>query len=175
MKKLIILSVLVLALAACGKNSDSKEDVGLSLPSVSGKTWVFQDHNKNQPVLVAFMATFCGYCKQMAPLIDELAAKYNDKGVEVAIVFTDADPAAAKSFVQAQNIKNATVLYEGEEFARIMGVRAFPQMFLFDHGSADVGTWRGFDPEYIKVISGQIDTMLARPAVPSADAPSTSA
>ncbi|MDR0953138.1 MAG: TlpA family protein disulfide reductase [Elusimicrobiota bacterium] len=182
MKKLLILTVVCFTLVACGKNNaplqpdqaeqtpvSSEQDgvqtgqPGLNLQRLNGGTWNFQAHNASQPVLVAFMATFCGYCKRMAPYIDELAAKYKGKA-DTIIVFIDEEPVAPKEVVKKLGLKNVEVAYNGGEFATMMDLEGFPQMYLFDNKSNEVAVWSGFDPDHVVSISAKIDEFNSRPA-----------
>lgn len=171
MKKLLLLTLIVFAIAACNKYSDNVQQEGFVLPVVAGGDWDFKAENKTKPVVMAFMATYCAFCKQMVPYIDDIAAKYKDKGVEVVIALVETDKDKAEAFVKEQNVKNAKVLYDAGDLAMTVSVRAFPQIFLFDDKTNSIGTWRGYDPAYEKSITEQVEALLARPQEPSSTMP----
>lgn len=53
--------------------------------------------NSDIPVLVDFYADWCGPCKMMSPIIDELATQYEGK-VKIGKVDTDANRTVASKF-----------------------------------------------------------------------------
>ena len=55
---------------------------------ITSADWQAKVLDSDKPVLVDFFATWCGPCKMMAPVIDEIA---NEKAGEVAVYKIDID------------------------------------------------------------------------------------
>jgi thioredoxin 2 len=71
------------------------------------------------PVLVDFWAEWCGPCKMMAPVLEQLAARRRLM-LQVAKVDTDAEQALAARF-GIRSIPTLILLVEGRELARQSG------------------------------------------------------
>lgn len=67
--------------------------------------------NSDLPVLVDFWAEWCGPCKMIAPILDELAVSHGDK-LKICKVNIDENPQSPTKF----------------------GVRGIPTMLLFKNG-----------------------------------------
>lgn len=72
-----------------------------------------------KPVLVDFWAPWCGPCRQIAPLIDQLAAEYAGQ-VVVGKVNVDDSPNVAGQF-GVQSIPTLMVFKGGEVLDRFVG------------------------------------------------------
>ena len=64
------------------------------------------------PVLVDFWAPWCGPCRAVGPLLDQLAAEHDGK-VKIAKVNVDEEPALAQAF-QVRGIPTLVTLRGGE-------------------------------------------------------------
>ncbi|MDR3209469.1 MAG: thioredoxin [Oscillospiraceae bacterium] len=71
--------------------------------------------------LVDFWASWCGPCKLVAPVIEELSEQYADR-VTVAKVDVDANESVAASY-GITAIPTVILFRDGEEAARFVGVR----------------------------------------------------
>ena len=69
--------------------------------------------NSDIPVLLDFWAPWCGPCRAVGPIIDELAAEYEGK-VRIVKMNVDENPATPTKF----------------------GIRAIPTLMLFTNGQA---------------------------------------
>ena len=78
------------------------------------------------PVLVDFYADWCGPCKAMAPILEQVAARHQGK-IKVVKVDVDRNPAAAQQF-RVQGIPTLILFHQGQPVWRQSGVVPEPQL-----------------------------------------------
>ena len=95
---------------------------------VTDSTFAQEVLQSTQPVLVDFWAVWCGPCRAVAPVVEEIAGDYEGK-LKVMKLDVDDNPRTAAAY-GVQSIPTLLVFKDGKEAERIIG--AVPKKVIVD-------------------------------------------
>lgn len=101
MKRIIIAALCAFVLASALNAQEKKGVVTISSKEFKTKVYDISQKNPeylgNKPAIVDFYASWCGPCRAISPILEELAKEYGDK-IVIYKVDVDASPDLAQAF-----------------------------------------------------------------------------
>lgn len=104
----------------------------MNLLKLSNDNFTDEVLNSDIPVLVDFYADWCGPCKVLSPVIDELAEEYEDKIKIVKLNIDEANEIAVKYSVMS--IPTLILFKDGEATTRLVGARSKKEIIVEELG-----------------------------------------
>ena len=101
---------------------------------ITDSTFQTEVMNSQTPVLIDFWAEWCGPCRMIAPIVEELAKEYDGK-LKVGKVDGDANPQISMDF-GIRSIPTLMIFKGGKVVDQIIG--AVPKRTLVDRVSAQL-------------------------------------
>ena len=95
--------------------------MGANTTTTTDATFASDVLQSDKPVLVDFWAEWCGPCKMVAPVLEEIAGENADK-LKVVKLNIDENPAAARNY-QIMSIPTMAVFQNGKIVKSIVGAK----------------------------------------------------
>ena len=116
---LIILSSSVLNKKNEDNQSEEKEVISnMEILDVTGENFEEEVLKADKKVLIDFYADWCGPCKMLAPIVEEVASEHED--LKVVRINVDNEESIAMNY-QIMSIPTLVLIKDGKEVDRVIG------------------------------------------------------
>jgi cytochrome c biogenesis protein CcmG, thiol:disulfide interchange protein DsbE len=159
-KSLIDNGTTISALVADGKQPAAPR---VDLEKLDGSGTMSLASLRGKIVVLNFWASWCGPCKDEAPLLQEISLQYADQGVVVLGIDSQDATSDGRAFADHYHLTYPLLHTAGSDLSHRWGVTGYPETFLIDRGGRVVRHFPG-------AVSGSDVTDALKPLLAKASA-----
>jgi cytochrome c biogenesis protein CcmG/thiol:disulfide interchange protein DsbE len=128
-KSLIDNGTTVAALVADGKHPAAP---AVTLEKLDGSGTMSLAGLRGKVVVLNFWASWCGPCKDEAPLLEQISVQYRDQGVVVLGIDSQDATSDGRKFAAKYGLTYPLLHTAGSDLSHSWGVTGYPETFLLD-------------------------------------------
>ncbi len=128
-KSLLDNGTTVSALVADGKQPAAPD---VRLERLDGSGAMSLSSLRGKVVVLNFWASWCGPCKDEAPLLQQIAVQYRDRGVVVLGIDSQDAVSDGRAFASRYHITYPLLHTAGSDLSHSWGVTGYPETFVID-------------------------------------------
>lgn len=137
----LVLGVAWVAVSAMGSGDLGQDPFGraapdFTLPALRGEGEISLSDYRGSPVVLNFWASWCGPCKDEAPILAATEKAWRDRGVVFLGVDTSDNREDAMAFEDTYGIEYESVFDVDAELSVSYGVLGYPETFFIDADGA---------------------------------------
>lgn len=136
-----------------------------TLPELGGGTFDLAAEKGRHVVLLCFWTTWAGSCRQTLPVLEKLAAAYQDKQVLVLTINPREPEAVIREFLKAEKLALRVGLDRTSDVAENYQVLGIPQIIIIDKAGIVRDVYMGYGKDLERDLRERLDAVL-RPEAP---------
>jgi thiol-disulfide isomerase/thioredoxin len=138
-----LIAAMALLCITAGAGSKAKEPAPRFSATTTAGEKFNNDSIKGKVVLLEFWTTWCGYCADEAPFVDQIGKEYAGKGLVVLAVNVGESKKTVKKYLEQHPRSVRIVLMEDTNLAAMYAAKVYPIYVVIDREGFVAGEQRG--------------------------------
>jgi peroxiredoxin len=148
--------------ARCDAEGRTREVADFRLKALDGTQVSLHERLDRGPVLISFWATWCKPCLQEMPHLDEIAARYRERGLSVFAISIDQPRShnRVRSYMQSHKYSFDVLLDPNQDAYRKLNGQSVPYVLLLDPNGEVAYVKLGYRPGDEKILEDAISALF---------------
>jgi peroxiredoxin len=131
-QRLMALALIIFAVAFIPSGFAQDAATDFTLPNLAGEEVSLSSFTGAQNVLLVFGTTWCPYCVQEIPELNQLQAELGGQGLKILSVYVQEKKSKVQQFTEKKGVQYEVLLDAQGDIAQAYGVRGIPAVFFID-------------------------------------------